>query len=196
MAFILKHFKKRRFLLPTPNTCIILSLILKNTILPFYVKLAERKPMKDSTICFRDSVTNREEWRLCSHCYRHSWKSFGIDFPFRSILDQKQVSFSSIFMKVESCRLSFPLVFLNPVSFSTISFASCQLEWMHGGITEAFEKDRDNPFDCRSFPSFFLFYHCRMMIWVFAKIVKPSFLNGLVPNDRAFADRSIQDGVE
>lgn len=46
-------------------------------------------------------------------------------------------------------RLSHPLVLLSSVAYSTLEFAKSQLEWMTSAITEAFERDRDNPFQTR-----------------------------------------------
>eukprot|EP00210_Caulerpa_lentillifera_P007784 g7428.t1 len=48
-------------------------------------------------------------------------------------------------------KLNFPLILLGTVAYSTVNFASCQLEWMHSSISSTFEKDRDNPFDFRCF---------------------------------------------
>lgn len=46
-------------------------------------------------------------------------------------------------------RISNPLVLLSTVAYSTLEFAKSQLEWMIHAVTEAFERDRDNPFQTR-----------------------------------------------
>jgi len=66
-------------------------------------------------------------------------------------LDQEQVVANLSPLITNVYRLSYPLLFFCPVAFSAISFASCQLEWMHSDVADAFERDRDNPFDFRSY---------------------------------------------
>ncbi|GMH42787.1 hypothetical protein BSKO_10706 [Bryopsis sp. KO-2023] len=46
-------------------------------------------------------------------------------------------------------RIAYPLALLSTVAYSTMEFAKSQLEWMNDAVTEAFERDRDNPFQCR-----------------------------------------------
>lgn len=49
-------------------------------------------------------------------------------------------------------RLSYAVVLLTPVAYSTLEFAKSQLEWMNQDISEAFNKTRTNPFELRYEP--------------------------------------------
>lgn len=46
-------------------------------------------------------------------------------------------------------KLSFAIVLLTSVAYSTLEFAKSQLEWMNQDISEAFNKTRTNPFEFR-----------------------------------------------
>ena len=46
-------------------------------------------------------------------------------------------------------RLTYPLLLLTPVAYTTLEFAKSQLEWMNSDMARAFEQSRDNPFACR-----------------------------------------------
>lgn len=48
-------------------------------------------------------------------------------------------------------KLSYTIVLLTPVAYSTLEFAKSQLEWMNEDISEAFNKARTNPFEFRYF---------------------------------------------
>ena len=46
-------------------------------------------------------------------------------------------------------RLSYTIVFLTTIAHSTLEFAKSQLEWMNQDISEAFNKNKTNPFEFR-----------------------------------------------
>jgi cleavage and polyadenylation specificity factor subunit 2 len=46
-------------------------------------------------------------------------------------------------------RLPYTIVFLTTVAYSTLEFAKSQLEWMNQDISEAFNKNKANPFEFR-----------------------------------------------
>ena len=56
---------------------------------------------------------------------------------------------SSVAIAICMQRLSYTIVFLTTIAHSTLEFAKSQLEWMNQDISEAFNKNKTNPFEFR-----------------------------------------------